>query len=107
MKNWFAKARAKQPVRRQQTFRPRVESLEDRVTPSVNVLSTTHAVPVMDTVAATSTTRMHYLDPSSQTAVPIASSAVTIGWGSGIPGATLKGQVLDTSTSPAQLVEVG
>ena len=91
------------------SFRPLVESLENRLTPSVDLLSTTAVTPTPDPVAATTTGTLRPISPQLFTAdkVTLPGKDISIAWASAIPGATLKGQALDTSTSPAQLVDVG
>jgi hypothetical protein len=99
---WFRKALVRQSVQRRTTFRPRLESLEDRVTPSIDVTSTLlSAVP--DVPVATTSGQIHVETPP--VAIPIVHGASGLGWGSLYTGSTIKGQALDASG--ARLIQVG
>jgi hypothetical protein len=99
---WFRKALVRQSVQRRTTFRPRLESLEDRVTPSIDVTSTLlSAVP--DVPVATTSGQIHVETPP--VAIPIVHGASNLGWNSVYTGVTIKGQALDASG--ARLIQVG
>src|SRR5713226_274418 len=96
---WFRKALVRQSVQRQTTFRPRLESLEDRVTPSIDVTSTLlSAVP--DVPVATTSGQIHMETPP--VAIPLVHSS---NWITRYPGVTIKGQALDASHT--RLIQVG
>jgi hypothetical protein len=96
---WFRKALVRQSVQRRNTFRPRLESLEDRVTPSIDV-TTTLLSAVPDVPVATTSGQIHMEAPP--VAIPIVDSG---DWISIYPGVTIKGQALDASG--ARLIQVG
>jgi len=99
---WFRKALVRQPVQRRTTFRPRLESLEDRVTPSIGFTSTSLSGAVADIPVATTSGQIHVETPP--VAIPLVHSS-DFGWGSGYTGLTIKGQALDVSGS--RLIQVG
>jgi hypothetical protein len=94
------------------SFRPRVEDLENRVTPSAAIVqSVTPIAPVLDPVGATSTAGpIRFLDTSSvkSTEIILPGKDFSIGWASGFTGATIKAQAKFTDGSgTTQLVEAG
>ena len=100
---WFRKALVRQSVQRPTTFRPRFESLEDRVTPSVDVTSTLLSGAVADVPVATTSGQIQLEAPP--VLVPIVHGQSNLGWGSLYTGVTIKGQALDASG--ARLIQVG
>jgi hypothetical protein len=99
---WFRKALVRQSVQHRTTFRPKLESLEDRVTPSISVTSSLlSAVP--DVPVATTSGQIQMEAPP--VAIPIVHGASGLGWGSLYTGITIKGQALDASG--ARLIQVG
>jgi hypothetical protein len=100
---WFRKALGGQSVQRQTTFRPRLESLEDRVTPSIAVTTSLLSGAVADVPVATTSGQIQMEAPP--VAIPIVHGASGLGWGSLYTGITIKGQALDASG--ARLIQVG
>ena len=100
---WSRKALVRQSVQRPTTFRPRFESLEDRVTPSVDVTSTLLSGAVADVPVATTSGQIQMEAPP--VAIPIVHGASGLGWGSLYTGVTIKGQALDASGG--RLIQVG
>jgi hypothetical protein len=99
---WFRKALVRQPVQHRTTFRPKLESLEDRVTPSISV--TTSLVSAVPDVPVATTSGQIQLE-APPVAIPIVHGASGLGWASLYTGVTIKGQALDASG--ARLIQVG
>src|SRR6516162_4359694 len=99
---WSRKALVRQSVQRPTTFRPKLESLEDRVTPAIDVTTTLlSAVPVVPVATTSGQIQME----APPVAIPIVHGASGLGWGSLYTGVTIKGQALDASGG--RLIQVG
>src|SRR6266852_4260497 len=70
---WFRKALVRQSVQRRTTFRPRLESLEDRVTPSIAVTTSVLSGAVADIPVATTSGQIQMEAPP--VAIPIVHGA--------------------------------
>ena len=99
----FRKALVRQSVQSRTSFRPRLESLEDRVTPSISVTTSVLSGAVADIPAATTSGQIHVETPP--VAIPIVHGASDLGWAVAYTGVTIKGQALDASGS--RLIQVG
>jgi len=100
---WFRKALVRQSVQHRTTFRPKLESLEDRVTPSISVTTSLLTGAVADVPVATTSGQIQMEAPP--VAIPIVHGASGLGWASLYTGVTIKGQALDASG--ARLIQVG
>jgi hypothetical protein len=110
---WFVKGRAGRPVRRQQAFRPRLESLEDRLTPST--LVGMEASPQPLTVPAQAVSSDHVMPMIQPMATNVSGGYVTGAAGSataegvavGADGSVYTtGLLNDATVSPNQLAYV-
>jgi hypothetical protein len=98
----FRKALVRQSAQRSTTFRPRFESLENRVTPSVDVTSTLLTGAVADVPVATTSGQTQMEAPPE--GIPIVHGQSNLGWGSLYTGVTIKGKALDAPG--ARLIQV-